>query len=179
MIKDLKDQKEWDGKSWKKSGKEDTSLSFRLAIWKTSDLIDISRKYMGKHWGAGFVYKMSRGTAKISKQVFWIDKDGDDYTFDNNREEIDNGKMHFFKNFKKKANYTFSNLFHTIVTFEKTFEGKLKFEMEKLSPEDSQFKIDLFQKKIKGEIHADGKISASPHALLSDEAHTYNKCKRD
>jgi len=87
--------------------------------------------------------------------------------------------MHFFKNFKKKANYTFSNLFHTIVTFEKTFEGKLKFEMEKLSPEDSQFKIDLFQKKIKGEIHADGKILASPHALLSDEAHTYNKCKRD
>ena len=54
---------------------EETSLSFMLAVWKTSDLIKPSQPWQKDHWGAGLVYKMSRGDSKISKQVFWINQE--------------------------------------------------------------------------------------------------------
>ena len=69
---------------------EETSLSFMLAVWKTSDLIKPSQPWQKDHWGAGLVYKMSRGDSKISKQVFWINQEGgkDKYTIDKDPENI-------------------------------------------------------------------------------------------
>jgi hypothetical protein len=65
---------------------------------------------------------MSRGTAKISKQVFWIKEDGDSFIFDNDREKIDNSKTDFgmihFKSYKKKANCMFQNYYHQIFTLD-------------------------------------------------------------
>jgi len=72
------------------------------------------------------VYKMSRGTAKISKEVFWIKKDGETFTIDNDREKIDQQKtkkgtsMFYYKEYKAKADYMFTNLYHQIFTFEQT-----------------------------------------------------------
>jgi hypothetical protein len=102
---------------------EETSMSFMLAIWQTSNLqTKQAQMKQGKYWGAGMVYKMSRGTAKISKQVFWITKDGDSFVFDNDREKIDNSKsdagMVHFSSYKAKANYMFQNFYHQIFTYD-------------------------------------------------------------
>lgn len=41
------------------------------------------------------------GTAKISKQIFWIYKKNNEYSFNCNKEEIENGKMVYLADFKK------------------------------------------------------------------------------
>ena len=88
---------------------EDTSMSFMLAVWKTSDLSsDVAKLRQRNHWGAGIVYKMSRGTAHISKNVFWINKQNvrsDDYEIDPDPENIMDEKngMYHYPQYKKKA----------------------------------------------------------------------------
>jgi hypothetical protein len=54
--------------------------------------------------------------------------------------------------------------------------------MEKLSPEDPNFKIDLFQNKIFGSYRDETnptKVKMCPHALLSSAADADNNCMRE
>ena len=58
--------------------------------------------------------------------------------------------MYYLKEYKKKADYIFKNYYHQIFTMEQTIDNKVTFTMEKLSPENSKFKTELFQERIKG-----------------------------
>jgi hypothetical protein len=58
--------------------------------------------------------------------------------------------MVYFKEYKVKADYIFQNLYHQIFTMERTIDDKVTFTMEKLSPENANFKTVLFQEKIRG-----------------------------
>lgn len=44
---------------------------------------------------------MVKGTAHISKHIFWINKKNNEYSFNNKKEDIENGKMIYLKDFKK------------------------------------------------------------------------------
>ena len=44
---------------------------------------------------------MVKGTAHISKHIFWIYKKNNEYSFNNKKEDIENGKMIYLKDFKK------------------------------------------------------------------------------
>ena len=43
---------------------------------------------------------MVKGTAKISKQIFWISKKNNEYSFNSKKEDIENGKMAYLPDFK-------------------------------------------------------------------------------
>ena len=74
------------------------------------------------------------------------------------------------------ADNYFRCYYHQIFTFDKSPKGKLSFKMEKLSPYDPHFKIDLFQEKIHG---VDVNGNRHSNSILSRHADVSNLCKRD